>query len=379
MAANTFSAPRQVTNVEECEFYHTMEIPGLGLVAGQWDLRPIVSKYLGGVSFANKQVLEIGPASGFLTIEMEKRGASVVAVEVADDPGWDFVAYPASVMDKILGPRADHMNRIKNSFWFTHAAHKSRSQLLYGDAYNLPDWLGSFDIAIMGAVLLHCHSPLQIVEQCARRAKTVVIADIFCSELEGRPVCQLIPTRENENYDAWWRFSTDLFTQFLGIMDFSCRTSTYADERGIPLFTIVGTKDEAEAAGQRALQAEAALSACKASVEAAEQRALQAEAALSACKASAEAAEQCALQAEAALSACKASVEAAEQRALQAEAALSACKTSFSALEQKEQRLLEDLEEVRSTEQRQRRDLEILRGRSFLQRILHKNRIRIDP
>jgi SAM-dependent methyltransferase len=276
MASAGFSAPRPITNAEECEFYHTMEIPGLGMVHGLWDLRPIVDKYLGEVSFSNKRVLEIGPASGFLTFEMEKRGASVVAVEMTDDTGCDYVPFPASVLDRFYGPRAHFMNRIKNSFWFTHAAHQSRAQMLYGNAYNLPDWLGLFDIAILGAVLLHCHSPLQIVEQCARRAKTLVIADAFFPGLEGSPVCQLVPNRALEVHcDYWWRFSTDLFTQFLGIMDFSCRTSTYADERGIPLFTIVGTKDEAEAARQRALQAEAALSACKASAEATEQRALQ--------------------------------------------------------------------------------------------------------
>src|SRR5262245_13452977 len=145
MAADGFSEPRLITNVDECSFYHTMEIPGIGLVQGVWDLRPIVDNYLGGVSFANKRVLEIGPASGFLTIEMEKRGASVVAVEITDDHGWDFVPYSASIMGKLYGPRADGLNRMKNSFWLTHAAHKSRAQLLYGDAYNLPDWLGSFD------------------------------------------------------------------------------------------------------------------------------------------------------------------------------------------------------------------------------------------
>ena len=52
-----------------------MEIPGHGLVTGQWDLRGGVDDYLGKVAFAGQRVLEIGPASGFLTFEMEKRGA----------------------------------------------------------------------------------------------------------------------------------------------------------------------------------------------------------------------------------------------------------------------------------------------------------------
>jgi hypothetical protein len=56
-----------------------------------WDLRGGVDHYLGKVAFAGERVLEIGPASGFLTFEMEKRGAAVVSVEVTAEHGWDFV------------------------------------------------------------------------------------------------------------------------------------------------------------------------------------------------------------------------------------------------------------------------------------------------
>lgn len=238
-----FAAPRPIDGPESCEFYHTMEVPGLGLVQGQWDLRDIVDQYLGGVSFVGKRVLEIGPASGFLTIEMERRGANVVSIEVPDEPGWNFVPYPASVMDPIYEPRHRAMTRIKNSWWYTHAAHRSKAQLLYTDVYNLPDALGLFDIAVMGAVLLHTHSPLQIVEQCAKRANLLVIADKFYPELEGSPVCRLAASPENRAWDTWWDFSTDFFMQFFRVMGFSnLRRGTYTDKRQIPLFTITASK-----------------------------------------------------------------------------------------------------------------------------------------
>src|SRR5436190_7409780 len=91
-----FAQPRIVADAIECDFYHTMEIPGHGLVRGQWDLRGNVDEYLGNFDFAGKRVLEIGPASGFLTFELERRGAEVVAVDVGDQKPWDFVPYPAS-------------------------------------------------------------------------------------------------------------------------------------------------------------------------------------------------------------------------------------------------------------------------------------------
>jgi SAM-dependent methyltransferase len=239
-----FAVPRRVDRPDDCEFYHTMEVPGLGLVQGWWDLRDIVDQYLGNVSFAGKRVLEIGPASGFLTVEMEKRGASVVAVEVPDEPGWDFVPYPNSVMAPIYEPRRIGMTRIKNSFWFMHAACCSKARLLYTDAYRLPDALGSFDVAVMGAVLLHCHSPLQIVEQCAKRANSLVIAERFFPDLEGSAVCRLVPTSENKAWDTWWEFSTDFLIQFLRVMGFTrLQLTTYREKRGINLFTLTSSKE----------------------------------------------------------------------------------------------------------------------------------------
>src|SRR5215831_7108370 len=98
MMENLFVQPRNGIRLEECDFYHTVEIPGHGVVHGQWDLREHLDEYLGGYAFAGKRVLEIGPASGFLTFEMERRGAEVVALEVPDDPGWDFVPFPEEVL-----------------------------------------------------------------------------------------------------------------------------------------------------------------------------------------------------------------------------------------------------------------------------------------
>jgi len=238
--------PAEVPAFEECFFYHTMEIPGHGVVKGPWDLRAGVDDYLGNVSFTNQRVLEIGPASGFLTFEMEKRGAAVVSVEVPDDPGWDFVPYPAALLQEVFPPRRERMRRLKNSYWFAHEAHKSKAQVYYGDVYHLPAELGEFDIALMGSVLLHLHGPLQVVAQCAQRARTLIIIDKFHPDLEGKPICRLFPNQKNFRWDTWWNFSTAFFTEFLAVMGFSPATMTthrqYHNGIAHTLFTIVATK-----------------------------------------------------------------------------------------------------------------------------------------
>ena len=71
-----FAAPRHVEGPDECFFYHTMELPGLGLVRGQWDLRGRFDDYVGGVGVEGKTVLDVGTATGFLSFEAERRGAA---------------------------------------------------------------------------------------------------------------------------------------------------------------------------------------------------------------------------------------------------------------------------------------------------------------
>jgi SAM-dependent methyltransferase len=244
---NIFATPRKVDDVADCYFYHTVELPGHGVIEGRdWDLRGGVDEYLGKVAFEGQRVLEIGPASGFLTFEMEKRGADIVSVEVTEEHGWDFVPYPAAKLEQVFGPRRIVMQQLKNSYWFSHAAHQSKAKVYYGDVYNLPTVLGQFDIAVMGAVLLHCRDPLRIVEQCGKMARLLIITDMFYADLEGAPVCRLAPNPQNFLWHTWWHFSTQIFTQFLAVMGFTTletlRHQQYHRGRPYTLFTVVGRR-----------------------------------------------------------------------------------------------------------------------------------------
>jgi O-methyltransferase len=56
-----------------------------------WDLRGKTDEYLGGIDLRGRGVLEIGPASGCLTVEMERAGADVTAIELPPEASWDVV------------------------------------------------------------------------------------------------------------------------------------------------------------------------------------------------------------------------------------------------------------------------------------------------
>ena len=216
-----FASPREVTDINACHFYHVMDLPGFGTTEGLWDLRRGVDAYLGRVRFAGKRVLEIGPASGFLTFEMERQGADVVCVDLPPDHAWDFVPFATLDLDQTSGERAEHMEYMRNGFWFAHRAFGSRAKVYYGTVDTLPASLGRFDVAVMAAVLLHCRDPLAVIDVCASRADTLIIVEMLYEDLEGQAVRRLAPSPQNRDWSVWWHFSSSFFRNYLAVIGFS--------------------------------------------------------------------------------------------------------------------------------------------------------------
>jgi O-methyltransferase len=237
MTADLYEMPRTVSSMTECDFYHAMEIPGDGVVEGQWDLREGVGVYLGSHDFDGQRVIEIGPATGFLTFHMESRGAEVVAVDLPmDDSFWDFVPYHhLGLADRDKRDESsvqqgfkEHIGRIRNGFWYAHEKFESKSKVHYGSPYDLPAELGRFDTAVMCAVLLHTQSPVRTIESCARLVTdTIIITEMHDPSLGDAPVCRLAPTVESETWDTWWTFSPRFFQQYLAVLGFGEQEVTF--------------------------------------------------------------------------------------------------------------------------------------------------------
>src|SRR5271154_5004596 len=79
------SERRRGSDLDDFVWYHATELPDGTVLPGVWDLRGHESAYLGGVDFAGKRVLELGPATGYLTFFMERMGAQVVSFEAGFD------------------------------------------------------------------------------------------------------------------------------------------------------------------------------------------------------------------------------------------------------------------------------------------------------
>jgi SAM-dependent methyltransferase len=243
-----YAEPRAVPNVENCFFYHRMEVPGAGLVGGHWDLRTTIGDYLASHPFQGKRVLDVGAASGFPTFEMEKRGAEVVSFDMAPDGRWDVVPVAGWDVESALQSKRQQWTSLTNAYWFAHAALASRARAFYGDIYNLPDQLGTFDVVFLGSVLLHLRDPFAALQSAARRTHdTLIVTDMSIGP--SGPQMEFVPTRQGPG-DTWWRLSESCVTQMLDVLGFdvsdvkhSRHLSTHESEpRMFDFYSIVGKR-----------------------------------------------------------------------------------------------------------------------------------------
>jgi hypothetical protein len=238
---------RSVDDISSCEFYHVIDLPSGTSTSGQWDIRGHAPEYLGDVNFHSKQVIEIGPASGFLSFYMEECGAKVTCIEPPLSDLWDFVPQRAHILDPFKAGFIGHIQRIRNGFWYCHTQRRSKVALYEESPYALPSTLGLFDVGVLAAILLHCNSPVRLIQSVADLVgKTIIITDLFFHDLEGLPVSRLAPGPNNPTCDTWWQFSTQFFTNYLPILGFTnCRVSFHSQklhDQTHKMFTVVGER-----------------------------------------------------------------------------------------------------------------------------------------
>lgn len=126
-----YAEPRTVRSLDECYFYHTMDVPGHGTINGEWDLRGSVDDYLGHFDFAGKRVLDVGAASGILSFHIEKQGAEVVSFDLSENFDWDIVPFSENNNDATRNERRSHLRKINNGYWLCHTAFQSKARMVH--------------------------------------------------------------------------------------------------------------------------------------------------------------------------------------------------------------------------------------------------------
>ena len=264
-----YASPRDIRSLDDCFFYHTMDIPGYGLVKGHWDLRDGAAQYLAGLDFRGKRVLEMGTASGFLCFHMESCGAEVVAYDVNRDGEWDWVPFAGVDLGKIMAEDRERIDRINNAWWLAHRALRSTARMVYGTVYEVPEAIGPVDVVTYGSILLHVRDPFLALQMGARLAREQVVVTELLSRLSIlpslpapgtflrkllRPRMMFLPdSLTGSPYVSWWRFTPALIRRFLGVLGFEESRVTYHSQlfegRRVRLFTVVGRRTCGRATG----------------------------------------------------------------------------------------------------------------------------------
>ncbi len=221
-----FATPRHIQSLADCYFYHTMDLPEVGVQHGHWDLRGRFEHYVGGVDVKGKSVLDIGTATGFLSFEAERLGASrVVSFDMSDVRQQSFLPFKDKLYsrdrERFFQEYGAEIDRWKNAYWLSHRLLKSTAEVFYGSVYEVPLELGEFDVTIVGSVLEHLSDPITALSSIARLTKETLVVVTPLLETE-EPIAEFKGRANNPEGDfTWWHYSIGVYREVFGMLGFS--------------------------------------------------------------------------------------------------------------------------------------------------------------
>ncbi len=166
-------------------WYHTLELaPGV-VTPGMFDLRGAVGHYHLPDDMTGMRALEVGTWDGFWAFEMERRGATVVAIDLDDERALDWPPRrrPTTFPEAPRGA----------GFALAREAYGSHVERVVCSVYDAtPEALGGqFDIVFCGSVLIHLRDQLLALERIAglvRPGGTFISAEEYDPWLSRLPV-----------------------------------------------------------------------------------------------------------------------------------------------------------------------------------------------
>lgn len=187
-----YITPKKNINFKDCWFYHKLKLYDGTLIDAKWDLRSCINDYLSNFDFKGKRVIDIGAASGYLSFEMEKRGADVVSFDMPDGSYWDHLIYPG-----YKKPEANDSDGLFNGYEYLHEKLGSKNKIFRANIYDpLPDELGEFDVAVFGTMLSHVRDPILTLMNILLKVKD---SAILINPFQDGPTIY-----NNNSGKTWW-------------------------------------------------------------------------------------------------------------------------------------------------------------------------------
>jgi tRNA (mo5U34)-methyltransferase len=171
-----------LARINEVDWYHSIDL-GHGVVTpGLVDHRAQVPLYGLPDSLAGMRVLDVATFDGFWAFEFERRGAQVVALDIAS---WSDVDMPQCMRPYLAEFELD--GTTGSAFALARQLLGSTVRRVEGSVYDLdPEWIGTFDLVFISDLLLHLRCPQRAIESAASVCRgQLVVADVFTPMLEG--------------------------------------------------------------------------------------------------------------------------------------------------------------------------------------------------
>lgn len=140
----------------------------------------------------NKTVLDIGSSNGYYSFKCEKRGATVTAIDVHDNAGFNTVK-------KILNSNVDFQKM---------------------NLFDLPK--KKYDVVLFFGVLYHLKYPLKTLEIIYARTKELLVLEShYIKTITRKPMMRFYPGRElNNDSSNWWGPNTQCIVDMLKVVGF---------------------------------------------------------------------------------------------------------------------------------------------------------------
>jgi SAM-dependent methyltransferase len=207
-------------------WYHTIELPDAGVTPGHVDWRGHSARLLGS-DLSGLRALDVGTYDGFWAFEMERRGAEVVAIDL---DRLDAAAWPPVHREKLTADAEAFGLELGRGFRIAHDLLDSTVQRVVCDVLDLtPDVVGgaSFDLAFVGALLLHLRDPVRALERVrsvlAPGGRVILLEAISLTETLRGPRTPLARFDTAQNAFNWWLPNVRALSDYLWAAGFVSR------------------------------------------------------------------------------------------------------------------------------------------------------------
>lgn len=211
--------------------YHWFDTPDGQTVRGYWDLRPAWREYFGNFDFSGKSVLELGPASGFLSLQMEADGAKVTSLEIPPGHAPDMLPVPGIKMDVLAKQQTEIIDRFRKDWRYYHSLFGSKNQVIYGDIYALSSLDRQFDVTTAAAILLHLANPFRAIQEAAKISQTIIVTDLQHPGIDGQGFMDFNPNPNSTDGAGWWLLSHGAISRMLTAVGFNKQRLSFSTHR----------------------------------------------------------------------------------------------------------------------------------------------------